>query len=97
VPTPEKVIFRFWDGSVIAIFPEIASDPSPYHCQSYMHMGQHASCEPHGIIQESRLAKPEEYEPLARELTGRGYNLAIIKRLRHYTIEIRRQQLKGIA
>ena len=90
-----KVIFRFWNVSqeVIAIFPELPGDSNPSTCMSYEHMGQHGACNPDGIIQESRLALPEEYEDLKKELESCGYDLIIIKRHRYHHIEKRKEAL----
>jgi hypothetical protein len=65
----DKVIFRMWDGTVIALFPEEPSDVhSWYNCYSYQHIGQHGGCDPYMIIQHSRLATPSEYAALKQEL-----------------------------
>lgn len=70
------VIFRWWENDVIAIFPEELGDPDPYTCSSYMHFGQHASCDPDMIVKNSRPATEAEYQDLKKELeTQIGYNL----------------------
>lgn len=78
-----KVIFRKFIGcnSVIAIFPEIPHDRNGWACSSYMHVGQHGSADPHGIMQNTKLAAPEEYEPLKKELEKIGYTLEICKKI----------------
>lgn len=90
-----KVMFRFWDKEVIALFPEDAATVgNPYHCLSYMHMGQHSACDPQMIVHKSRPATPIEYKDLATELMRRGYDLQIIHRLQYRFIDVRREQLK---
>ena len=89
-----KVIFRFWlDGinEAIALFPEHVADDSPYHCQSYQHLGQHGSCCPHSIVEQSRLASEIESQPLYDELTKIGYKLRVMKRLRREYLETRKK------
>ncbi len=88
-----KVIFRFWkiSNEVIAIFPEEPGNTNPMTCSSYEHIGQHGACNPYGIIQESRLATPEEYKDLKEELESIGYDLTIIKRHRYHHLEKRRE------
>ncbi len=93
-----KVIFRFWKKSqdVIAIFPEHIGDMDPYTCQSYEHTGQHGACNPQMIIDNSRLAKPNEYADLKAELKSCGYNLKIIKRYRYESFKEREKELKRV-
>ena len=70
-----KVIFRFWDGEVIALFPEDPSDVQNwYNCSSYMHIGQHSGADSQHIINSSRPATPEEYASLKKELESYPYN-----------------------
>jgi hypothetical protein len=91
-----KVMFRYWDKEVIAIFPEIPGDMDPYTCSSYMNQGQHGACDPLGIVHKSRPATPAEYKDLAEELTRRGYDLQIIHKLQYRFIDIRRKQIQSI-
>lgn len=94
-----KIIFRYWRISkdVIAIFPEVPGDMNPYTCQSYERTGQHSACTPDGIIQESRLATPKEYNDLKVELESNfGYNLTIIKKHLSSHTETRRKGLSRI-
>ena len=78
-----KVIFRYWKGEVIAIFPTELGDNSPHTCSSYQHVGQHSACDPYGIVAESRPAIRAEFHELYRELENLGYNLEVIQRNRH--------------
>lgn len=76
------VVFRKWSakqgGDVIALFPYEKHDYR--HCVCYEHVGQHGSALYEAVIQMTRLATPEEYAPLLRELTSVGYNLKVITR-----------------
>jgi hypothetical protein len=77
------VVFRKWKdtGDVIALFPGIQSEPMhAYNCQSYMHVGQHGGANYHGVIGNTKPAKPSEYADLEKELKRIGYNLEIRKR-----------------
>ena len=76
------VIFRMasanYSGAtpeVIALLPALAATRNPGECLSYCHYGQHgaATASGHGW----KLATPEEYAPLARELESLGYELDI--------------------
>lgn len=63
-----KVVFRkFSDGAVIALLCGTAKDCCPGNVMSYMHVGQHSEAS-RGIGRNLKLATPEEYEPLLREL-----------------------------
>ena len=71
------VVFRYWRGQVIALFPELVEHNSRM-VDSYMHIGQHGAADYAGIVQFSRAATPEEYQSLKDELEdGFGYNLEI--------------------
>lgn len=63
-----NVVFRkFKDGEVIALFCDTANDCNPGCVMSYMHVGQHSEAS-RNLGQNLRLASPEEYAPLLREL-----------------------------
>jgi hypothetical protein len=75
------VVFRkFKDGQIIALFPELPCDARG-NITSYMHIGQHSACSP-PIVNETKLATPQDYQGLYNELTSLGYNLEIRKKLR---------------
>ena len=96
--TLTKVIFRKWfDGSVIALFPEIPNDCNGLYCESYMHIGQHGGADCRSVIARTEVAKPSEYDGLHKELTAIGYNLKIIARTPRNDVYIRRQALKDMA
>lgn len=94
--TKTKVIFRYWENDVIAIFPEDADSPNPRYCESYQHVGGHGSCDPNAIVEVSRPATPEEYASLKRELESDPYfyELKVIQRLRYSHYLNRQAQLK---
>ena len=76
------VIFRKWksDGEIIALFPEIPSDGSGYHCLSYGHIGQHGGANYRLVLQATIPATLRDSEPLAKELTAIGYALKVCHR-----------------
>lgn len=78
-----KVVFRkFNDGDIIALFFEISADIYGRFCQSYMHVGQHGGADAKGLFNNTKLAKPNEYESLKKELEEIvGYNLDICNRI----------------
>lgn len=75
------VVFRKFKkgGDILALFPNEVNYPDG-SCESYQHVGQHGAADYSHCISATVPAKPEEYAPLARELTSIGYNLAIRKR-----------------
>jgi hypothetical protein len=88
-----KVVFRFWRGEVIALFPEVPSDVNGYYCESYQHVGQHSGADYNGIIRESRPATPAEYADLHAELTRIGYDLEVVQRASRLAFKRRREEL----
>ena len=79
-----KAVFRRWPrsqgGGIIALFPDIPSDPAGRFCLSYEHIGQHGGADYSGVIGCTRPATLFEYEPLKQELTSIGYHLKIRSR-----------------
>jgi hypothetical protein len=81
-----EVIFRkmknnqYGKGGIIALFPYQVEN-NKGHVLSYEHQGQHSSANYNHIVQNSRLATPEEYQNLKRELTNDvGYKLLVVKK-----------------
>ena len=83
-----KVVFRKWNkregGGVLALSPEIPSDPSGYYCSSYESVGQHgaANYDKLVLVQNPPTipATPAEYADIKEELEKIGYNLEIRRR-----------------
>lgn len=78
--TTTSVVFRVFDGEVIALFPELdnlAGAANPGLCMSYMHVGQHGEADYKGVMHRSRRAREEEYRPLLNELKSIGYILNV--------------------
>lgn len=80
----QNVVFRvFPKGDVIALFCDSAKYCNPGNVMSYQHIGQHGEASRHlGIY--LRLATPDEYAPLLRELNRVYYPLVVqpVNRLR---------------
>lgn len=90
-------IIRKWGDDYIAVFPHELGTSSPYTCESYMHMGQHSSCDPQGIIEQSEHTNTPErqtanYRDFVAELES-IYNLDIRKRIPASSLDIRRKKL----
>lgn len=63
-----KVVFRkFKEGDVIALFCDSASDCNFGNVMSYQHVGQHGEAS-RDLGLKLKLATPEEYADLKREL-----------------------------
>lgn len=86
-PAPDdltKVIFRWFNGDVIALFPELpAVYEQPWLCDSFMHMGQHGAADCMMVIHHSRPATEAEYAPVRAELERDPY---------HYRLSIRKRE-----
>ena len=87
------VLFRILDGDVIAVFPEMPGDSQGLMMNSYMHVGQHGAASA-DIIDRTKPATPEQYEPLRRELEAIGYVLDIRQRTPKDAADKRRQAVK---
>jgi hypothetical protein len=74
-PPKDKVVFRMFEGDVIALFPE--QDEGRGLINSYEHIGQHGGADYSSVISRSRKATSKEYSDLKKELTSIGYNLDI--------------------
>ncbi len=89
----DKTIFRIYpDGEVIALFPQITATANGYLCESYMHIGQHSGATPQLVINQTRLAIPNEYKELKDELERIGYNPQPAKRFTQKDFEMRKAQ-----
>lgn len=98
--TKTDVIFRYFKTKpkvVIALFPGLASDPNCWHCDSYIHVGQHGAADYSGVIMESRPATEEEYASLKAELERIGYDLNVVRRQTRKHREAIREQLAHYA
>ena len=92
------VIFRKWPkregGDVIALFPTLVGDMSPYTCMSYEHVGQHGGADPQEVVWATKPAKPAEYADLMAELKSIGYDdLVVYQKLQYRWIDERRKAL----
>lgn len=88
---PTKVVFRkFKEGDVIAMFPQIPSDPQGYFCMSYQHLGQHGGADP-AIVNDTKLATKAEYAPLLKELKMIGYDDLVIAQKMTYDDFLKRK------
>ena len=92
-----KVLFRMFEGEVLALFPEEAATVGkPHHCMSYARVGQHGAADPYAVIDASRPAKSGEYGPLKLELERCGYSVQVIQRTPRGAFSVRRKQLERI-
>lgn len=75
-----EVIYRIFQGEVLALFPGVPGTREVHTCASYAHMGQHSSADLAYVMASSKPAMPNDYAALHRELEGRGYRLKIVGR-----------------
>jgi hypothetical protein len=74
-PPKDKVIFRMFNGEVIALFPE--QKESRGNVNSYMHIGQHGGANYDLVMSKSKKATPSQYKDLKTELKSIGYKLDV--------------------
>lgn len=90
--TPTKVIFKRFQGDVIALFPALPGTHDPYAtCLSYQTIGQHGSASM-GLF-ALPPADPAEYAPLMSELESIGYTLRIAHRATRQDLNARKRAL----
>ena len=75
----DRVAFRVIRGEVEAFLPDVDVNRGMIMC--YAHIGQHSEASL-DYYREGRPATPKEYASLKRELTGIGYKLQVVKRIR---------------
>ena len=91
-----KVIFRKSRHGVLALFPELPGTMDPHTCLCYEHVGQHGSADVWISRRGYRLAAPDEYADLKRELeTAYCYELDPVKRITPTMTRVRLAALKG--
>lgn len=84
---PTTVIFRVYKKSasgnveVVAVFPYTTEGYG--NVRTYEHIGQHGSGDVRAMIGITRLAKPEEYLSLLKELNGLGYVVKVRQRVNY--------------
>lgn len=90
----EKVIFRkYSDGTIIALFPEHASDEAGMYCSSYVDVGGHSGADYWHVINATRPATPEEYASMKQTLErSYGYELEVRQRASQEMHESRRTE-----
>lgn len=88
VPKPSeitRVVFRKWKdtGNILALFPDLPSDPAGMCCMSYEHAGHGGATYSH-CIEKTVAATEEEYASLKKELESDpyNYNLRVFRRCR---------------
>ena len=91
-----KVIFRKSRHEVLALFPELPGTMDPNTCLCYAHVGQHGSADVFISRRGYRLATPDEYADLKRELEMvYCYALDPVKRITPAMTRARLAALKG--
>ena len=80
VPVVFRVLKREWGGNVIALFSPVDAEDM---CPSFAHASQHVRDHYGDAINQSRPARPEEYDALKRELEAppHNYRLRVVQRL----------------
>ena len=81
--TLQVVFWKFDNGEVIALFPQIKFGCPRYEIMSYMHIGQHGEVDHHAVIQQTKLATENEYQSLLNEIKSiyHEYDIKVMKKL----------------
>ena len=95
---PTIMVFRqFQDGDVVAIMPEEPGTMDPATCVSYMHVGQHGSCDPKHLVAITKPCNLCMSAVLRRELEGIGYKVKAVSRLNRKYAHTRQRSLERSA
>ena len=88
-----KVIFKkYYNGNIVAAFPQLIGTNSPFTMQCYEHVGQHYSGA-ESYLSILKPAKPQEYADLLTELQDIGYDVKVSHRFTRHDFEIRKSQI----
>lgn len=92
------VVLRRWrdTNDLIALFLDQPADYQGWFVDSYMHVGQHAAADYHGVVQATKPASPDEAADLIRELERIGYRLKVIRRASWKHHEARRTAARSL-
>lgn len=95
-PVTPVVVRRWRDtGDLIALFPGLPADHQGVFVDSYMHVGQHAAADYHGVVLATKPVSEDEAAGLIRELQRTGYRLKVIKRAFRKHHNARREAAKA--
>ena len=94
------VIFRkeinFRD-EIVAFFPSLPGDHTPFTCSCYAHISQHSSAQRLYYTNFTYPALPDEYKDLLNELISIGYDdLEICTRWTAHFDNLRLQELRDL-
>ena len=93
------VIFRketnFRD-EIVAFFPSLPGDHTPFTCSCYAHIGQHGTAHKDYYTQNTSPATPDEYKDLQDELESIGYDLEIFTHWQSWMDKRRLQELEDM-
>ena len=93
------VIFRKeikFSDEIIAFFPSLPGDHTPFTCSCYAHIGQHGAAHKDYYTQNTSPATPDEYKDLQDELESIGYDLKIFTRWQSWMDKRRWQELEDM-
>jgi hypothetical protein len=91
------VIFRInkKNNEVIALLPEIPMDIRGELCKGYSSLHKFVSVYCSSAMKNTRLAKPEEYHDVEKDLLAEGYCLNLVQRYSKKYDQIRRDRVKS--
>ena len=94
--TTVKVVFRKFEGEIVAFFPEESATLDPKFCCCYSHTGQHSTAEYYHVLTSSIAATDAEAVDLKSELESIGYNLELFRGSPASAYQKRQKQIQDI-
>jgi len=94
VPPERPVVFRRWNGLIVALFPTEPADARGITCRAYTHGMGAGSADFEKVRHDSEAATPGEYAALHNELITAGYRLKVYTRGSKKQHETRRHRAR---
>lgn len=91
-----KVVFRMFDGQVVALFPELPANNTDNLCQSYTLAGGFGAEEPESFIENSEPAHPRDYTLVKGVLKQLGYTAEVLSEITEEHHEERKRRWREV-
>lgn len=91
-----KVVFRKFQGEIVALFPEEPGTYDPATCSSYAQIGQHSVANYYDVIVRSSAATDAEASQLKAELQNLGYKLEVFRRSPSNAYQTRKAKIRAM-
>lgn len=93
--SPMRVTFRKekLSGTIYALFPELPHEDNLEHCRAYSNKSGYIGLHYTDFVEQSDLARPDEYKDMYETLSEMGLKLTIVKRVKRRVYLQRRERV----